>query len=102
MRRLRLPATLTRPMAGNKRRRRELASRILPESIAMADAPFDALRRLVLADETLRRELRACSDWPSFVAAALRLAAERGLAVSPAELEAAARDGRRAWMERHL
>lgn len=70
--------------------------------IPMAITPWEVFRRTVLADPALQRELRGCADWPALVAAALRLAAERGLAVSADELEASAREGRRAWVERHL
>jgi hypothetical protein len=63
---------------------------------------LDAFRRAALADPALQRELRALADWPAFVAAVVRLARERGLDVAPDQLEAAARESRRAWVERHL
>jgi hypothetical protein len=68
----------------------------------MAKSSLDLFRQAILSDESLQAQLREIAGWPSFVAAALRLAADRGLAITAADLEAAAREGRRVWMERHL
>jgi hypothetical protein len=68
----------------------------------VSNASWRSFQRTVLSDERLQLELRAIRAWPEFVAAVLRVAAERGLALSADDLEAAAREGRSAWMERHL
>lgn len=68
----------------------------------MSECAWDEFRRLVLTDDVVQKQLRAISDWPTFVAAILRLAAERGWAVTAADVEVAARRSRQAWMERSL
>lgn len=59
-----------------------------------------ALRELVLADPALHDRLLAVPDRPAFVAAVVAVAAERGLAVEGADVEAALVAARRSWLER--
>ncbi|HEX9994319.1 MAG TPA: Nif11 family protein [Acidimicrobiales bacterium] len=63
----------------------------------------DGLERLtaaVLADPALQQRLLAVPERPAFVAEVVAVAAERGLDVTPADVEAALVAARRAWLER--
>lgn len=68
----------------------------------MAWEDWERFRQDVLADPTLQERLRATRDWAAFVALALQLGAERGCALSAADLERALQTGRRLWLERWL
>jgi len=52
---------------------------------------FELLREAVLDDPSLQRRLRGLDDWPAFAAEALAAAAERGIALTPGELDDARR-----------
>jgi hypothetical protein len=61
---------------------------------------FARFRRIVLADPALERRLQSISDWPSFVEEAVGAAAERGLALTEADVRAARDEARRSWLQR--
>jgi hypothetical protein len=54
----------------------------------------------VLEDPALERRLQSIPEWPAFVATAIDAAAERGVALTEADLLAARNQARRAWLER--
>ena len=67
--------------------------------------PVDDLERfraLVFADAELEAALRAPETWPEFVQTAVAGAAERGLTVTPRELDAFRDAARRARLERWI
>jgi hypothetical protein len=57
---------------------------------------------LVLAERALHDKLRAAPNEPAFVELAIRLAAERGCALTASALQTAINQKRRAWLERWL
>jgi hypothetical protein len=61
---------------------------------------FERLLEVVLADSELQARLRSLQDWPTFVAATLGEARERGLPLTTEDLETARNASRRAWLER--
>jgi hypothetical protein len=61
---------------------------------------FARFRQIVLADAALERRLQAVPDWPSFVEKAVDAAAERGVALTEADLYAARDQAKRSWLER--
>jgi hypothetical protein len=61
---------------------------------------FERFREIVLADPALEQRLKSIPDWTSFVEAALGAAAERGVALTEADLRAARDQARRSWLER--
>ena len=61
---------------------------------------FARFCEIVLAEPALERQLQAIPDWPSFVEEAVGAAAERGVALSEADLIAARDRARRSWLER--
>jgi len=61
---------------------------------------FTRFREIVLADPALEQRLQAIPDWPSFIQEAVRIAAERDVALSAAGLHAARDRARRSWLER--
>jgi hypothetical protein len=63
-------------------------------------ADLDRLRADVVADPGLLSRLLTHRERSSFTDAVCALAAERGLAVTPAEVDEALRAARRAWLER--
>ncbi len=73
--------------------------------IPPAHTPSPAWARFhaaVLADDTLLARLLATPDAATFRTSALGLAAELGLALPPAELDAALVAARHAWITRNL
>ncbi|MCU1356489.1 MAG: hypothetical protein JWM89_1907 [Acidimicrobiales bacterium] len=66
----------------------------------MAD-DWVAFRQLVFDDPALARTLAGVAP-AAFVSEVVAAAAERGLAVEPAEVDAAVNAGRRAWFERWI
>ena len=66
----------------------------------MAD-DWATFRQLVFDDPALAGRL-ASSAPGAFVSVVVAAAAERGLAVQPAEVDAAVNAGRRAWFERWI
>ena len=63
---------------------------------------LERFRQLVLADRSLREQLRQTSDLEGFVALAVRLGAERDCVFTDQEVRAALRECRRAWLERWI
>jgi len=61
-----------------------------------------ALREIVAADPELEARLMTRRDWGSFNEEVLAIAAEHGVQVTLSAIEAAAREGQRAWIERWL
>ena len=61
---------------------------------------FARFRQIVLADSALERRLQSIPEWPSFVAEAITAAAERGVALTEADVLAARDQARRSWLER--
>lgn len=68
----------------------------------MTNAAFAAFRDAVHGDAGLQHALGAERDRERFVALAVRLARERGIALSPEDVEAALHEGMRAWLERWI
>ncbi|MGB8509808.1 MAG: Nif11-like leader peptide family natural product precursor [Pyrinomonadaceae bacterium] len=66
----------------------------------MSQEEFENFRRIVLDDPALQSVLREASNRASFVALAIRLAAERGCELTPQEVEDALRASRRELLER--
>ena len=66
----------------------------------MASAAFERFRTLVLADEDLQRRLQPVESWEPFVAQALELARERGVALDESDLAAAREAAQRVWRNR--
>lgn len=62
-----------------------------------ATRAFLQFRQQVAEDRDLERQLRSLQDIPAFIAATLRLGAERGLHFAEAEVRAAMRQGKNAW-----
>lgn len=67
----------------------------------MSAEELDRLREAVLADPDLARMLRG-HDPATFRQHVVAAARERGLEVTVADVEAAERAGRRAWLERGI
>ena len=61
---------------------------------------LERFHALVLADADLFGRLLGSGGRAEFTARVCRLAAERGLTVSPAEVDAALSAARRSWLER--
>ena len=66
----------------------------------MSQEGFEEFRRLVLGDPALQRRLWGEVERESFVQMVVREGAERGFRFTAGEVEAAMREGRRAWLER--
>jgi hypothetical protein len=63
---------------------------------------LERFRQLVVADRSLLEQLRQTGDLPAFVALAVRLGAERDCAFTEADVRAALRERRHAWLERWI
>lgn len=63
---------------------------------------FMAIRRLVLSDVSLQRDLIEAPDQESLFRKVLALGRDRGYDISEQDLEEAARMHTRAWLERWL
>jgi hypothetical protein len=63
---------------------------------------FERFRSLVLADPTLEARLRSLADWPSFIQAAVVVAAEHEIPLVAEDLLTARDAARRAWLERWI
>jgi hypothetical protein len=61
---------------------------------------FERFRSLVLADPALEARLRSLPDWPSFIQAAVEVAAEHEIPLVEDDLLAARQAARRTWRER--
>jgi hypothetical protein len=61
---------------------------------------FVRFRRLVLDDPALQARLREIRAWPAFVEASVDAAAERGVALTSADLVAARAAATASWLER--
>jgi len=68
----------------------------------MSAEAFARFRNEVLADVDLQAALRDTTDRAAFVAAVVRVAAERGHAVTPDDVDAALTASRRVWLERWI
>lgn len=68
--------------------------------ILVSQESFEEFRRLVLEDTALQRRLLEEVERESFVRLVVREGAERGFRFTAGEVEAAMREGRRAWLER--
>ena len=67
----------------------------------MADpSALQRFRMIVLDDHDLQRELRLCSDRPSFVACMLERACERGCVINRSDVESALDAAAGAWLMR--
>ena len=67
-----------------------------------ATGQFESFRRVVLADPALQDRLRSIPDWPTFVAAAVDAAAERGIGLTEADILAARTEAWQSWLERWI
>jgi hypothetical protein len=65
-------------------------------------APFDAFRKIVLADPLLLEQLRATPDVPSFIALVREMAGQHGFQFAVEDVQAALRGSQQAWIERWL
>ncbi len=68
----------------------------------MTQASFEQFRELVFQDATLQAELKTVVEHDEFVALTVRLGTERGYSFTDADVLAAERAARRAWLERWL
>jgi sulfur relay (sulfurtransferase) DsrC/TusE family protein len=68
----------------------------------VAAGAFAQFRSVVLGEPSLQGRLQEHEEWDDFVAAALAIAAERGLSLTAEEIEAARAAERRAWFERWI
>lgn len=73
-----------------------------PELLCSAVNRFDDIRRIVMEDPVLMATLTAAPTEPALFSLVIGLARERGIEITPAELEEIARAGRRAFLERWL
>jgi hypothetical protein len=65
-------------------------------------APFDAFRKIVLADPLLLEQLRATPDVPSFIALVREMARVHGFQFTDEDVQGALRASQQAWIERWL
>jgi len=65
-------------------------------------APFDAFRKIVLAEPQLLEQLRATPDLSSFIALVREVAGQHGFQFTVEEVQAALRASQQAWIERWL
>jgi len=65
-------------------------------------APFDAFRKIVLAEPLLLEQLRATPDVPSFIALVREMARVHGFQFSVEDVQAALRASQQAWIERWI
>jgi hypothetical protein len=63
---------------------------------------FERFQELVLGDSALHDQLRGTSNEPAFIELAVRLARERGCALTGEDFRVAMAQKRRAWLERWL
>jgi Nif11 domain len=68
----------------------------------MSEEGFEQFHRLVLEDVGLQERLRESDDLESFLELILQLGEERGCRFTAADVEAALRKSRRAWLERWI
>ena len=68
----------------------------------MSRAAFEQFREAVLKDTVLQQRLQEPADFKTFLPLAIELGQERGLEFSQIDIEEAAREGRRAWLERWI
>jgi hypothetical protein len=73
-----------------------------PRHLTLAPTDLERFRQLVLADPGLHEQPRQANGRESFVALAVRLGGERGCIFTDAEVRAALRECRRAWLERWI
>jgi hypothetical protein len=67
-----------------------------------ATGQFESFRRAVLADPALQARLRSIPDWPTFVAAAVDAAVDRGIGLTEADILAARAEAWQSWLERWI
>jgi hypothetical protein len=67
-----------------------------------ATGQFESFRRVVLADPALQARLRSIPDWPTFVAAAVDAAVDRGIGLTEADILAARAEAWQSWLERWI
>lgn len=63
---------------------------------------FQELRRIVLQDSALQKELQKIGDHEEFVAKVVQIADEKGLNVENEDVWEAMREARRVWVERWI
>ena len=63
---------------------------------------FERFQELVLGDRALHDQLRATPNEAAFIELAVRLAGERGYALTAEDFRVAITQKRRAWLERWL
>ena len=68
----------------------------------MADAQFDAFRRLVLASSALQERLRAEDDLRTFIPLVVRLGTAHGYAFTGHDVRRALAENRRSWNEHRI
>ncbi|MDB6112364.1 MAG: hypothetical protein JWR69_4114 [Pedosphaera sp.] len=68
----------------------------------MSRENFENFRRRVLADPALQERLRSVSDREAFRTLTVEIGTELGCDFTAEEVEAALRDGHRAWIERWI
>lgn len=68
----------------------------------MSQQAFTEFRQLVLQDAALQRQLQQVEDLKEFASLAIALAARHALEITPADLDVALREARRAWLERWI
>ena len=68
----------------------------------MADAQFDAFRRLVLASPALQEQLRANDDVRTFIPLVVRLGAAHGHVFTGDDVQQALAENRRSWNDHRI
>jgi len=68
----------------------------------MSEENFERFQQLVLRDSSLQERLREITERPVFIKRVVELSLERGYEITTAEVEAAMRRNRRAWLERWI
>lgn len=63
---------------------------------------FEELRRIVLQDSALQKELQKISDHEEFVAKVVEIACAKSLNVENEDILEAMRENRRVWVERWI
>lgn len=77
-------------------------ARTVPYPQHMPDADIAKFRELVLADRGLQDRLRTPEERREYIEAAVRVARDNGVDITPDEVETALRNGRREWIERWI
>ncbi len=63
---------------------------------------FEKLRRIVLRDSALQKELQAISESEEFIRRVVEIGSEKGLNFGEEDVSEAMREGQRVWIERWI